>query len=291
MADLALITTCGVLELLLLARLRSRVQETTLTAPWWWAVAATLGVAAAEAVIAAGEDARGTGPSQSLRWIAAPLSFCPAMAVLGAKRPQHRAWQFIVLSLWGVLALPGLEHIALRRGSALEMHGVRTAFILALIALGLLNWLPTRRWLAAISIAMGQTMLYSEHLPGTRGLHGAAPWAAAFFVAGTAVLVLQDFTVRREPPSGWDRVWRDFRDDFGALWAVRVAERVNAAAAMNRWPVRLRWDGLHHAGNAPAEESSPSSDSQEALDTALENLLRRFVSQQWIANRRGEGVH
>jgi hypothetical protein len=289
MAELALITTCGVLELLLLWRLRNRVRETTLTSAWWWAVTATLGVAAAEAAIAAGGDGLGTGRSESLRLIAAPLAFCPALAVLGAKRPQHRAWQFIVLSLWCVLALPGLEHLALRRGGSIEIHGVRTAFVMALIAVGVLNWLPTRRWLAAISIAAGQALLYAEHLPLGQWSF-AARWPGVLFILGTMVLEFQEWTQRRDATFGWDRVWLDFRDDFGALWAVRVGERVNAAAAMHHWPVRLRWDGLHRQSNAPERDSLPESDYADALDTALDNLLRRFVSQQWIANRWGQGV-
>ena len=47
-------------------------------------------------------------PSHSpLDFAAAMIVFCPAMALLGAKRPQDKPWQLIVLSLWGILALPG----------------------------------------------------------------------------------------------------------------------------------------------------------------------------------------
>jgi hypothetical protein len=216
---LAFVALC-VVELLLLLRLRRRVRETTLEAAWCWAIAATVGLAAAEAAIFLWIDQLGRGGAGSLRLIAGPLVFCPAMAVLGAKKPQHRAWQFIVLSMWGVLALPGAEHLVLQRGGTIEMHGVRTAFIAALIGLGVLNWLPTRRWGTAICIAAGQTLLYVEHLPSMTDWESpGAPLAAAFFVIGTGIVVVQDFVAGRQAASGWDRVWRDFRDDFGAFGA------------------------------------------------------------------------
>jgi hypothetical protein len=210
------------------------------------------------------------------------------MAVLGAKRPQHGAWQFIVLSLAGVLALPALEYLVLQGGETLAIDGVRSAFLAGLIALGLLNWLPTRRWPTALFVAGGQIALYAEHLPWI------VPWecapavslAAISFVVATAIAVVQDHIPRRDPAAGFDRVWRDFRDDYGALWALRVAERVNAAATKSGSSVRLTWRGFRTEAGA-----APSRDDVLALETSLENLLRRFVSREWIAKRGEKAVH
>jgi hypothetical protein len=287
----AMVAICGFIELILLLVLRRRVRQTTLTAAWWWAVAATISFVVVEVVAFLWRQQLGESGATSLRLIAAPLAFCPAMAVLGAKRPQHLAWQFIVLSMWGVLAIPGLEHFVLQRAAAIELHGVRIAFVMALIGLGVLNWVPTRHWEAAICIAVGQALLYVEQFPGLPNLAvGAfvAPGAAVFFVMGTVVLTLDVFAPRRDE-SGLDRVWLDFRDSYGALWALRVAERVDAAAAMHEWPLSLTWSGFRWNETPP--EGADVENIPSAINVVLDNLLRRFVSQEWIAKRREQGVH
>ncbi len=87
-----------------LARCFRSLEGTTLRAPWYWTLAA---------VVAPGRGRvfrRAVPLSAShVRYLAAVATFCPLMAVLGAKRPQDRPWQFVVLSLWIVLALPGLQ--------------------------------------------------------------------------------------------------------------------------------------------------------------------------------------
>src|SRR5207248_1708172 len=50
-----------------------------------------------------------------------------------------------------------------------------------------------------------------------------------------------------------DRVWRDFRDLFGIVWARRIQERFNDEARKQGLPLRLGIDGLEDAtGNSPA---------------------------------------
>ncbi|MGC4007234.1 MAG: hypothetical protein QM811_30535 [Pirellulales bacterium] len=39
-------------------------------------------------------------------YLAATSTLLPAMAILGAKRPQHVGWQWIVLALWATLVWP-----------------------------------------------------------------------------------------------------------------------------------------------------------------------------------------
>ncbi|MES1213155.1 MAG: hypothetical protein ABUL64_01075, partial [Singulisphaera sp.] len=89
-----------------LAVARRYVRGTTLVAPWCWAIVAVALVAAVDG--AALLSGSGMTPAwlSAARYLAAIATFCPLMAVLGAKRPQDRAWQLIVLALWFVLALP-----------------------------------------------------------------------------------------------------------------------------------------------------------------------------------------
>ena len=158
-------------------------------------------------------------------------------------------------------------------------------FLLILIGVGFVNFLPTRFWPAAILFATGQTLLLSGSLPF------GAPWFAAdrlvgfFFVAAAILLVACGLPKSNRSASPLDRVWLDFRDAFGALWALRVAERINAAASMYDWNLSLKWSGFQFSGDLKDEEDLPP-----AVLTSLNNLLRRFVSPEWIASRLGDDV-
>lgn len=262
---------------------RRPLRGTTLVAPWWWAVASSL------AVTAAGGAALWPGwwPADwlpPLRFAAAVTTFCPGMAVLGAKRPQDAAWKFVVFSLWVVLAWPALEWMVratARSGEPFEIHGVRGSFLLVLIGLGLWHTLPTRFWAASLAGCLAQLTLLADQLPLVRSL-GVRPELGLVAAALGVWLLVRGLWRRPAGAPSFELAWREFRDLFGALWALRVAERVNAAALTNRWPVRLSWQGF---------EGDPvtvlSRDERRALRQVVENLLRRFVSPEWLAERLG----
>jgi hypothetical protein len=66
---------------------------------------------------------------------------------------------------------------------------------------------------------------------------------------------------------------------------------MNAAASMQGLPVRLRWDGFHRIDAAPADDPKAAAVAPHALKITLDNLLRRFVGEQWIAKRTEQGIH
>src|SRR5438132_5998673 len=106
----------GIVGLVALGLVRPRLRGTTLLAPWWWSLFSLAAVMSVETMLgssSAGGDVRW---APAARYAAAVTTFGPIMAVLGAKRPQDRAWQFIVLSLLVVLALPSGEALAFRDG-------------------------------------------------------------------------------------------------------------------------------------------------------------------------------
>ncbi|MCA9224777.1 MAG: hypothetical protein KDA47_04165 [Planctomycetales bacterium] len=269
---------CGGVALLVMRR--GAVRETTLVAGWWWSVATLTFLAIVLVVFHAGW----VRPAwrEPLRFVAAVGLFCPLMSLLGAKRPQDRAWNFIVLSLWIVLAMPAAEAAFLQRGQPLEIRGARAWFLWALIGLGLVNLLPTRFWLSSLLLAFGHILLLARYLPLIE-----RPWFMAADVAGFAAVIAAlgwaAFNRRRRPECGLDRVWLDFRDSFGTLWGLRVVQRVNAVAQASEWPVLLHWFGFHDL-EADAFDKLPP-EARRALDQTLRNLLRRFVSDEWIAAR------
>jgi hypothetical protein len=117
----------GAAALCALLAARQTLTATTLTSAWGWALAAVVAWSGVEFVAGAGllSDASWLDP---LRLAAIGLSFCPAISLIGAKRPQHAAWNFIVVSLWGIVLLPAAETFFLQRGQALEMGDARGWF-------------------------------------------------------------------------------------------------------------------------------------------------------------------
>ncbi len=225
-----------------------RLRGTTMIAPMAWAVGAVVGVTFVEVMV-------GLQTSAVADWIepaqfaAACLTFCPTVAILGAKRPQDSAWQLIVLALLVVLALPAVE--AWLRGTVIEVHVVRGSFLAILILVGLFNHLPTRFAAAAAAYAAAQTALLWPHLPLAPSTN--AEWLG---IAGLGLLLLSAMLLRLRartaprvdmkdrPLADLGHVWSEFRDWFGSVWSLRVMERMNASSQMYRWPVTLEWDGF-----------------------------------------------
>jgi hypothetical protein len=190
-----------------------------------------------------------------VRYSALCLTGCAGVAVLGARRPGVGAWNFVVLGLLVVLLLPLAEGFG-----RLYLSLPRLLFLAGTLAVSFLNYLPTRLFPAALLLAAGCGVELAS-LVGTAGLPAeagrlalaAAPWAAFVMVRGDAA-------------SEFDRTWRRFRDGFGALWAERLREQFNRAAANAGLTGRLGWGGLHAA---PAAEHEP-------MMLTLRALLKRF---------------
>src|SRR5688572_28769044 len=120
------VIVCTAGAIIALLRGRAALRGTTLIGAWWWAIAAAVALAAVAL--------DGSGP---LRFAAACLTLCPTVAVLGAKRPQDRAWHWVVLSLWIVLCIAAINAAFFHpsRG-AVELHSAQTAFLVVLVLLG-----------------------------------------------------------------------------------------------------------------------------------------------------------
>lgn len=270
-----------------LLRGRPALVGTTLLAPWCWALAAILAVAAAE-FAAQGLDAAGAAQaSRALRFAAAGTSCLPLMAVLGAKRPQDRGWQFIVATLWIVLALPCGQWWLLGGSRTFLPYPAWSWFLAAMLLMQLGNYLPTRYWPPAICITAAQVLLLWEWLPDVSVQASLAdgsshPWRSLAAMALTAlacwsvVFGRAQSDTRAEP---LDRVWREFRDQFGAVWALRILERVNSTARLSGWPLELDWRGFAASNGQPA---AIPPDVRAAVTETLQTLLRRFVSAAWI---------
>lgn len=267
----------GSATLLLLLTTGRSLRGTTLTAARWWAIGSVLSLLTVEILL--WKNVPPGGRQLTLRYVAAITTFCPMMAVLGAKRPQHNAWQMIVLSLWFILVLPAAEAYFVRRGAAVQIHDMRGWFLWVLIAIGCLNYLGTRHGLAMALAAAGQVVLLGEHLPVWRRSADAQQVAIALGLMLVATLLV----VLRSPPSPAggriDQAWTAFRDRFGTFWSLRVAERFNAQAKTQGWPCQLGHYGLRTIEGLPADAPTSAYDEANVPAEAkqlLASLLSRF---------------
>lgn len=279
---------CAVLGLAALARVSSRLRGTTLVVPCWWFCGSLAALCAINAWLALRPAAVW---HSHLRYAAAVTTFWPLVALLGARRPQDRAWQLVVLSLWIVLLLPAAEGILYSPETPLELSAAWQLFVLGLAAIGAANGLPTRRWRASILLLAGRLCLLAPSLSWASALVTGSRLDVTAAGAGLMIAgLLFDALLppRRRPAHAIDRVWLDFRDTYGLLWGLRLAERFNAASRQLGWRIRLRWTGLDCEQGSRRIELP--AETLAAARQNLEMLLRRFVSPEWFSSRWDERV-
>ena len=100
---------------------------------------------------------------------------------------------------------------------------------------------------------------------------------------------------------GADRLWTDFRNTFGIVWARRIQDRINAVAIKEVWPARLESQGfvwndttdLPNGGESSEGSSSANErieQSADRIEHTLRWLLRRFCDPAWIDARLGAAI-
>lgn len=263
------------------------VWQTTLASAWCWTLAALVAWSLIE-LVAAVAPGQATGNSFSaIRLAAMSLSLCPIVALLGAKRPQQQAWNFVVLSLWIILLLPAAETLMLRPGQRLSFGVLRSWLLWVPAALLLMNYLATRYWLAALLAAGGQVLAFGQFLPLAPQAFPARATLLGLLLLTAALVAAHVASLRTQGAnSDLDRLWLDFRDTFGAFWALRVQERMNATAQQHGWKATLAWHGFDEAAESASPAAVTTHDRLSPAST-FRGLLRRFVSSDWIAARRG----
>ena len=253
-----------------------------------WAAAAAVALACEAGWRAAG--GLGDPAAQaSARMLAAALAVCPAMSVLGAKRPQHGVWQLIVATLACVLALPAVSAVLVRPGDMPDPHFLERCFLPLLVAVGWMNFVGTRHGLAATLVAAGQAGLMVPFLPGVSPgpSDPRLDAIAAVLVAAGALLAAAQSACRPAVPgtrrglaAAIDRPFLALRETLGAAWTLRIAERFNAVAEARGWPCRLRFTGLELTADQGGDWE------RDALRCSR-SILRRFVSVGWLERHGG----
>ena len=273
------------------------VRGSTAVPAAFWSVAACLALAVEMWARAASGFA---GPAAvAARLAVVSLSLCPAMSLLGAKRPQYGVWQLIVATLAVVLMMPAASALLMRPGSLPDVHLLERCFMPLLVLVGWMNFAGTRRAAAVSCVAIAQLLLMRGFLPGvvmdgsmnaaTAG--GTDVVAAGMLLVGGLLAAVQACTSRvgqarrsgQVPTSGHavaalvNPAFLALRETLGAAWTLRIAERFDTVAAARGWPCRLRFGGLESGG-----DPGDTFWHRDAL-RAFRALARRFVSEGWLA--------
>jgi hypothetical protein len=208
-------------------------------------------------------------PRRPVTFLALALTACAGVSVLGARRPGLGAWNFVTLGLLAVLLMPLIEQPWSSPHWSLDAP--RTAFISLVLAVGLLNYLPTRWGFVVVvlgsMLGLGVARLSSPAgpVPSANDFHAGA---AAILGLGTwAVCLILSRPSRADLMI--DRDWRRFRDHYGLMWAKRVQEQFNQAAGHAGHAERLGWSGLSPPSSLPNEK-------KEQLHELLLAVIKRF---------------
>lgn len=264
------------------------LRGTTLIAPRNWAIAALFVCILVEVSIDCG-CAQSLASKQMLRYLSGICTFAPFMALLGAKRPQDRAWQFVVLTLLCVLVGPAISAYFNTSLLQFRLPGVVCWLLWALIAFEVINFVITRMALAGFGVAAAQLVLLHSQLPGMAWLTEYEDAALVFAaIAGALVPSFLVFVIARnrlDEQHSFAAFWSDFRALFGTTWSMRVMMMFNNGAEKNNWPVRLGWFGIEPVSPSGNANDAATTEITPAMAKSLRMLFRRFVSPEWIAER------
>lgn len=266
------IVACGLAILLLGIALFGvkKLRGTTLAAPCIWVAISAICIAVLAFVQINAADSLGLSV---FRFAVAASTLTPVMAVLGAKRPQDRGWQWVVLTLWLVIVWPAAQALANPAGPRVELAPLWKMFVVGVIALGPFNYIATRNTTASLLTVVGQVLLFGEFL----GFPEADAWdltsALICFLLAAVVVILPAVTeiIVAENCGTQTARWLQFRDCYGAFWGLRIMQRVNETAGLREWPVQLTWSGYEQVNDEPLN-AMPIAEIDQTLDT----LLRRF---------------
>lgn len=188
-----------------------------------------------------------------LHFVALTLFGCASVAVLGARNPNAAAWQFVVCGLAGVLLLPLIESSV--RDRPIDLSGVRWAFVCGLSVFASLNCLFTRLAFPTILVLVGGTLtFFIPKLTVGDPIVIFGYFVGVLCVWSAPAVGWLGFWDRRRDQSPTNRLWLDFRDRYGAVWALRVIEQFNRSAANAGSETTMTWNGLNGVDDAVAYE-------------------------------------
>lgn len=233
------------------------------------------------------QDLIPVGLISRIDYFSTTLLLTPLVSVLGAKKPGVRFWNyFVVIPMLLMLNWPVIVQGVGTHGIQvlnLEPPALMGIFVVLLMVLG--NYFGTVFTLPAILYCCGVLISLtpsSQSLPQISEFPAMAHCLSSLLFVGALFSSRRRYYVSQRDRAGYDRIWLDFRDWFGILWARRVMERLNQTADKEEWSARLTLEGIQWDSEQSLE---CRKQTQEKLDHALRWILRRFVEESWIDDR------
>ncbi len=264
------------------------VRQTALVAAAYWASWAQLTLTIA-AVVTILRHQFNPGILDLFWYLAAVSALCPFVAVLGARRNRALDWSlFVLLPLLVVLQWPALAQW--RRcwnGQRLELETPTLIGFLLVLVMGASNFIGTRFTRPAI-VWIATWGLIAWSFKETGGSNRFPSESVYSFVAISLLVfwtAVAKAAMRRSPATGMDKVWRDFRNSFGTVWAFRLMTRINEIAQRDQWPWRLTHEGLRLTSIGSPYAGDPADDMR--VDQTFRWLLKQFVETVWLDRRLG----
>jgi len=230
--------------------------------------------------------------ADSLWFLTAIVALVPPIAVLGARRPTSRVWTwFVLVPLVLVFAWPVLPIVTVgARANAFNLEApVVVGYVLVLV-MGAGNYLGLVHTVSALLWMAGLVLVVLPLCPSTNGAM-PDPWSGRTW--GTFCLSASGWIAERQAARRlhgqdmrlpFDRLWSDFRELFGIVWAKRVQERFNDDARRSGLKLRLGFQGLEDASGVKANDKIDPG-SQTAAEASLCWLLQKFVDPEWVEKR------
>ena len=278
------------------------LKGTTLTASAAWAVPAALSWPCVTIIeFYYGKDS----PLCSyLLYATSVLTICPFIMVLGAKRPGHRAWHFVVAVLFVVLMLPCLQApLRARNLMPLYIEDIWTVLFVGITSAGLFNYIPTFFCWPCCLAALCLFQIILPLSPWSEwSLYVGAPIGPLGIALSTLWAWFCAHRLRKSSDLGWNGVWINFRNMYGLAWSKRIQQRFNLSAQQLDWPIRLNWKGFFHTSTSAKKtlvtppDRSPTAVTPEIIQacdflslpgpmrTGVQSLLNRFVTDAWISH-------
>ncbi len=224
-----------------------------------------------------------------LFYLASVLLLCPGIAVLGARRPGHVAWNFFVLlPLVAVLLWPAVASAPhVKADAPLDLESPAAIGFVLVVVMGTGNYFGTRFTLPAMLHTVSLLLITGSMWTGAADLaliperETARHLAAISFMLAVVVAALRAGE-SVEGLSPLDRLWLDFVDQFGLVWAKRVMDRLNEAAGHENWSAEFQWHRIQRTADTSAEEATRT---EIRIEHTMRWLLKRFVEPEWIDSR------